>query len=123
MKILYVVISILFITNISLSLCLIFQKPVCERLHLDYETDAPVEIDRVPDAETAKKIADIIIGTTPSYDPELYYDIYEVNFMEEDNLWQVLYHPHPGYTDDGFITSAVCFSLSFYIRKDNGMIV
>ena len=119
---LYACVAVLLSAVISLTIYIASPKtlPECERLHFDDNLKLWGTIDAVPNKETAKKIADLIIYEyLIKYDevfaPEEYYS--EIGFNDQSNEWVIYYAPIPpeglGITGEGMI---------IYIRRDCGMI-
>lgn len=110
-KISYVWLGVLSLSVILLSVYILIQKPICERIHIDDNMKLWGTKDAVPDEKTAKKIADIIIDAQSGFEPIFDYTV-EVNYNADKNEWELLYHP--GAVSGGGIT--------IHLRKDNGMV-
>jgi hypothetical protein len=103
---------------VSLSAHIAFRKPVCEHIHLDGYNQLWGYVDAVPNEETAKKLADIIIEAQSGFIPDIVYD-YDISFNVGNNTWVVKYRPlHP---DESMLFWDGERHIS--IRKDSGMVI
>lgn len=117
-NILYSCIGLLLVSVISLSVYIAIRKPVCERIHIDDNMKLWGTKDAIPNEETAKKIADIIIEAQSGFSEHLKLDYdFEISFNEQNNAWEVYYSPIPpeGYLIEGG-------GIEIHIKRDSGMV-
>jgi hypothetical protein len=116
-KILYVCLGLLAISTILLLVYILSPKPyVCESIHLNDVLVAWGENDIIPDEETARRIADIIIEAQfDNIDDDSVWcrDYVVVTFDEQKYEWTVHYRFPPDTMGEG---------IKIYLRKDNGMV-
>ena len=115
-KIMYSCLGVLLISVISLSIYIAVHKSICDRIHLDDNMKLWGSEDIVPNEETAKMIADIIIGSKSWFTEGENYNV-SIDFIEEQYEWEIYYRPIPpeGYEILGGV-------ILIYIKKDSGMI-
>jgi hypothetical protein len=121
-KILYTCLGLLISSTVLLSVYIATLKPdVCGRVHLDDVLTVwnswVGEYDIVPDEETARKIADIVIETRNkimSSESSIDMNNVSIIFNEKNNEWEVYY---------GLKEWVLGWGTIIYIRRDNGMIV
>jgi hypothetical protein len=114
-----IVLSISIVSLVAYIMILQLIKHECELLHFDDNLQLWGMADAVPDAETAIKVADIIIDAQikrfseegRNFSTGLDYEI-EVIFYDSENIWDIYYNP--GATLGG--------AINISIRKDCGMI-
>ena len=114
--VIYICLSLILIAIISLSVYFFTRDSTCNRIHLDDNTKLWGEYDLVPDEETAKRVADIIISAQSGFYEGLDYDV-EITYKEDSNEWDVCYHPIVSdgmYLFDG--------TIEILIRRDCGMV-
>ena len=125
-KIVYVLLGIFLTSTILLSVYVAISKPhECEYVHLDDVLRAwsswEGENDVVPDEETARKIADVVIEVRNKIRGEEYKYIEDeiiVIFNEQNYEWEVHY-PYQTETENGW---SLGWGTIILIRRDNGMI-
>ncbi len=114
-SVLIICLGLSFLVNALLCNYIAKRQPVCERRHLE---DINRTGNLIPDEETAKKIAEVIIDADENWVWDEGYTYYaDVKFDEESYEWVVSYYPKlpPGAIMlDG--------EKIVWIRKDNGLI-
>ena len=107
---------LLIIVFLSVHIAIREQDPICDRIHLDDNLQLWGREDAVPDEETAKRIADIIIEAQEGFGLKALYPSFEyeiiVKYNDRYNQWELYYSPGPS-AGGGIIIN---------IRKDCGMI-
>jgi len=120
MRILCVCLGVSIILIILLSVYIVAHEPSCERIHLDDNLKLWETIDAVPDEDTARKIADIIIENLWSIhfanEPEYEFSV-QISFDDDSYAWEVYYTPIP---PEGYVIAGG--GRTIHIRKDCGMI-
>ncbi len=108
------ILSLWFGLSLLLIVNIINCKPECERLHL-YDVEKGRNI--IPDEETAKEIAYILVEANSGFeDSEFYYEA-EVSFNEETKEWEVIFSPR---TYDGkFILDG---EKIVHLNRDSGIV-
>ena len=115
-KIFYICLALIAVLFACYYVYTAFNKPICERQHLDDELKLWGREDAVPNEETARKIADVIVDSHDGFAEDREY-IVEINFNEKRYEWQLYYYINP---PEGY--SVLGGEIKISIRKDCGMI-
>ncbi len=111
------ILSLWFGLSLLLIVNIINCKPECQRMHLDDVVEKGRNI--IPDEETAKEIAYVLVEANSGFEgesSEFYYEA-EVNFNEETKEWEVTFFPR---TYDG--KSVLDGEKIVHLNRDSGMV-